>query len=74
VTSSEVYTRRVDAFLWAVVVEGATDRFLGRPRECCPYAPGYDATEAWQYVWDESDWLFEIRGADEVRRWLREAA
>ena len=63
-----------DAFLWAIVCEGAVDRFLGRPRDQNPYCPGEDSTEAWFFGWDEAGWLLEIRGMDEVRRWLREAA
>ncbi len=64
---------RQDGFLWGVVAEGAVNRFLGRPRDQNPYCPGQDSTEAWEYGWDESAWLIEIRGVDEVRRWLREA-
>ena len=65
---------RLDGFLWAIVAEGCVDRFLGRPRDQNPYCPGEDPREAWDYGWDEGDWLLEIRGMDEVRRWLREAA
>jgi len=66
--------RRADAFLWAVVCEGATDRFLGRPRDQNPYRGGMDSREAWDYGWAESAWILDIRGMDEVRRWLRDAA
>ena len=66
--------KRVDAFLWGVVCEGAIDRFLGRPRDENPYCGGQDSAEAWEYGWDEAEWLLEIRGMDEVRRWLREAS
>jgi hypothetical protein len=67
-------TRRADAFLWSVVVEGAADRWCGRPQSQNPYAGGLDAYEAWDWGWQEADWIFDIRATDEVRRWLREAA
>ncbi len=66
-------TRHADGFLWCVVVEGAVDRFLGRPRDQNPYC-GQDSGEAWLYGWDEAEWLLDIRGMNEVRRWLRDAA
>ena len=66
---------RRDSFLWAIVAEGATDRFLGRPRDACPYClEACHSHEAWTYGWDEGGWLLEVRGMDEVRRWLRETA
>lgn len=67
-------SRRVDSFLWGIVCEGAVDRFLGHPRDQNPYGPGQDSTEAWLYGWDEAEWMFDVRGMDEVRRWLNEAA
>ena len=66
---------RRDLFLWAIVAEGSFDRFLGRPRDACPYhREARHSHEAWAYGWEEADWLLEVRGMDEVRRWLREAA
>ncbi len=67
--------RRADSFLWGIVAEGATDRFLGRPHDACPYSlEARYSHEAWSYGWHEGDWLLAVRGMDEVRRWLREAA
>jgi hypothetical protein len=60
--------------LWAIVIEGAVDRFVGRPREHNPYGGGYDSREAWAFGWDEADWLLDVRGQQEARRWLEEAA
>ena len=64
---------RQDGFLWSIVAQGAANRLLGRPRDQNPYCPGQDSTEAREYGWDKSAWSMEIRGVDEVRRWLREA-
>jgi hypothetical protein len=57
-----------------IAIEGAVDRFCGRPRERNPYAPDCDAYEWWQFGWDDADQLLEERGAAEARRWLNEAA
>jgi hypothetical protein len=59
-----------------VIVEGACDRFFGRPVEANPYHPLYamDAYAAWSVAWTEADWLIDIRGQEEASRWLREAA
>ena len=65
---------RLDLFLWAIVVEGAVDRFCGRPREQNPYRPGYESGDAWEYGWDEAGDLLELRGQEEARRWLEAAA
>jgi len=68
--------RRVDLDLWTIAVEGAVDRFCGRPAQRNPYsqlsAPDY--REAWLLGWDEANHLLDIRGAEEARRWLTEAA
>ena len=61
-----------ERFLWAVVVEGAVDRFAGRPKAANPYAGGYDSTEAWEYGWTEADEALELRGRQEAARWLGE--
>lgn len=66
--------KRVDAFLWGVVCEGAVDAFCGRPREQNPYNETLDAHEAWTYGWDEGRWLLEVRGDEEATRWLGDAS
>ncbi len=59
-----------------VVVEGAVDRFLGRPLLENPYnlevAPEFHA--AWAIAWREADEQLEIRGQQEATRWLSQAA
>jgi hypothetical protein len=59
-----------------VVVEGAVDRFCGRPLHANPYCPTYAAEghAAWVFGWREADELLELRGEEEARRWLTEAA
>jgi hypothetical protein len=59
-----------------VVVEGAVDRCCRRPIEANPYSPTFacDAHAGWIFGWREADFLLAIRGEDEVRRWLTEAA
>lgn len=59
--------------LWGIVVEGAVDHFCGRPFERNPYTPGRHA-DAWEYGWEDAAWLLDIRGEQEARRWLSEAA
>jgi hypothetical protein len=62
--------------LLIVAVEGAVDRFCGRPRAANPYvrqnAP--DPWRAWRDGWTEADSLLDERGAEEARRWLAQAA
>jgi hypothetical protein len=62
--------------LLLIVVEGAVDRFCGRPRTANPYSfeSARDGFEGWLLGWDEADLLLEMRGAEEAARWLREAA
>lgn len=59
-----------------IAVEGAVDRFCGRPIDRNPYsvemAPG--DWDAWDYGWRVADELFEERAATEAARWLQEAA
>ena len=57
-----------------IAIEGAVDRFCGRPREQNPYARNCDAFEWWDLGWEDADQLLEMRGAEEARRWLTEAA
>jgi ribosome modulation factor len=61
--------------LVCIVIEGAVDRFCGRPRDRNPYAPVHarDYWLAWDFGWQDADHLLEERGAEEARRWLREA-
>jgi hypothetical protein len=59
-----------------IAVEGATDRFCGRPQDQNPYSDEYAPTDwdAWDLGWRVADELLEVRGAEEAARWLREAA
>jgi hypothetical protein len=60
----------------AIAVEGACDRFCGRPLYRNPYAPtiAQPQFEAWEYGWQEADHLLDVRGQEEASRWLAEAA
>ena len=62
--------------LFSVVSEGCVDRFVGRPRTQNPYNPAcaLEHFAAWEYGWDDADYLLEVRGREEAARWLREAA
>jgi hypothetical protein len=62
--------------LWVITVEGAVDRILGRPRARNPYSftEAGDPHDAWDAGWNEADFLLELRGQQEARRWLGEAA
>ena len=62
--------------LVGVAVEGAVDRFCGRPRHANPYSLEYadEAWHAWDLGWGDADYLLDIRGQEEARRWLGEAA
>lgn len=62
--------------LAGIAVEGAVDRFCGRPQDQNPYCPetARECYGAWQLGWLDADYLLEIRGAEEAARWLREAA
>lgn len=59
-----------------IVIEGAVDRFCGRPVHMNPYAPqfAWDHFAAWEFGWRDAGELLEYRGAQEARRWLREEA
>lgn len=69
-------TDGLSADLVGIVVEGATDRFCGRPRAMNPYCATHAAgwCHAWLWGWDDADWLLRIRGQEEARRWLEQAA
>jgi hypothetical protein len=66
----------VNLELTVIAIEGAVDRFVGRPREANPYSKQYARVwwEAWLLGWDEASWLLEMRGEEEAARWLQEAA
>jgi len=59
-----------------ICVEGAVDRFCGRPITANPYcresAPDY--YDSWDLGHRDADGLLEDRGQEEATRWLREAA
>jgi hypothetical protein len=61
--------------LLSIPVEGAVDRFAGRPLERNPYVRTVvpDCWQARQEGCQEADSLLEHRGQEEAR-WLREAA
>jgi hypothetical protein len=62
--------------LVGIAVEGAFHRFCGRPRHACPYSLEYalDAFHAWDLGSGDADYLLDIRGEQEARRWLEDAA
>jgi ribosome modulation factor len=62
--------------LICIVIEGAVDRFCGRPRERNPYCRTYarDYWLAWDFGWGDAGSLLEERGEHEARRWLGAAA
>jgi hypothetical protein len=66
----------VSIYLVPIAVEGAVDRFCGRPRNHNPYSStsARDHFEMWTWGWDGADELLELRGREEAARWLREAA
>ena len=65
-----------DLGIVTIAIEGAVDRFCGRPRDANPYSKTYarEWFEAWLFGWDDASWLLEMRGEQEARRWLEEAA
>jgi hypothetical protein len=56
-----------------IIVEGATDRFCGRPADRNPYTKqtAGEWWDAWNVGWHEADYYLESRGQEEARRWLR---
>lgn len=57
-----------------VCIEGATDRFFGRPLDKNPYCKE-NAAEAWRLWalgWNEADWYIDARAQEETSRWLGE--
>src|SRR5690348_2710301 len=59
-----------------IAVEGAVDRFCGRPLLANPYVRQNAANgwAAWREGWLDADSLLELRGQAEANRWLTEAA
>lgn len=57
-----------------VAIEGAVDRFCGRPRDRNPYSIANCPldVEAWDLGHIEAGLLLELRGQEEAARWLRE--
>jgi hypothetical protein len=64
------------AELAGIIVEGAVDRFCGRPFDANPYSEDYAeaAWGAWRFGWHEADCLLDWRAQAEAQRWLREPA
>jgi hypothetical protein len=62
--------------LFPIIAEGCCDRFFGRPRSQNPYnlISARAWAEAWEWGWDEADFLLGVRGEQEARRWLGERA
>jgi hypothetical protein len=60
----------------AIAIEGAVDRFCGRPPDQNPYSRQYAALEweAWRWGWRCGGGLLEMRGQEEAARWLQEVA
>jgi hypothetical protein len=63
-------------YLRCIVVEGAVDRFCGRPYERNPYCRenARDYWDAWAFGWSDAGALLAERGQEEARRWLTERA
>jgi hypothetical protein len=59
-----------------IALEGAVDRFCGRPRDRNPYCRenARDEFSSWDLGWTEADQLLDLRGQEETQRWLRESA
>lgn len=65
-----------DTPLRCIIVEGAVDRFCGRPYKRNPYSPttAQEYWDAWNFGWVDADWLLGERAQSEAARWLREGA
>ena len=65
-----------DLGLVSIAIEGACDRWFGRPKTQNPYsfANAREWWEAWDLGWSDADWLIDVRGQEETARWLREEA
>src|SRR4051794_8910722 len=58
-----------------IIIEGAVDRFCGRPLDQNPYVEEHapEWSSSWREGWLEADFLLEQRGQAEARRWLEES-
>jgi len=58
--------------LTLIAIEGAVDRFCGRPQDQNPYSFefAYEYYVAWELGWVDAGELLEMRGEKEARRWL----
>jgi hypothetical protein len=58
-----------------IVAEGCADAIFGRPAGANPYARDFEpAHSAWAFGHLQGLRLLEMRGVQEIRRWLRERA
>jgi hypothetical protein len=59
-----------------ICIEGAVDRFCGRPRDRNPYCRETVPIEfaSWDFGWIEGGCFLDERGREEAARWLTEAA
>lgn len=59
-----------------IAVEGAVDKFCGRPRDRNPYcnATAPDEWASWDFGWIEGGCFLADRAREEAARWLSEAA
>lgn len=56
-----------------VVVEGACDRWFGRPLDRNPASAAH-AFRVWDFGWKEADFFIDVRGEEKAQRWLRDVA
>lgn len=56
----------------SIIVEGATDHFMGRPRDQNPFSEEYanEWWQAWDFGWTEAKYYLDERMVKETRRWL----
>jgi hypothetical protein len=62
------------AYFVDIAIEGATDRFMGRPLSANPYSSRLCPHEraSWERGWELGGWLLGVRSEAEARRWLNE--
>jgi len=67
-------SRSEPPYLAAPAVEGAADRFFGRPLLANPYNPVHLPHEwaSWRYGWAGADVIYSLYLEREIKRWLRE--
>lgn len=61
-------------YLTDVAIEGAVDRFVGRPLDANPYSPALNghAWASWRHGYAFAGTLLDLYGTKEARRWLSE--